>query len=77
MSKIAINLFTSSCLENLNVLVCSNLSALSFLFVIYFSRNPCFPVLLTEQWLERQGEARGVIEPIPNLFWILTNTSVS
>jgi hypothetical protein len=49
----AINLFTSSCLDIINVLFCSNLSALSFLFVIW------------------------VIEPIPNLFWILTNTSVS
>jgi hypothetical protein len=49
----AINLFTSSCLDIINVLFSSNLSALSFLFVIW------------------------VIEPIPNLFWILTNTTVS
>lgn len=49
----AINLFTSSCLDIINVLFSSNLSALSFLFVIW------------------------VIESIPNLFWILTNTTVS
>jgi len=53
LSKVAINLFTSSCLDLINVLFFLILVLYHFYFVI------------------------RVIKPIPNLFWILTNISVS